>query len=169
MGHPKVFAIWVVEIAPQAPVFPHEGEAPDDVADWQAGVMGVVVVVVVELVIEGLQRGEGGVGAPLDGLGVSGSVAQGRHGRVKSGVPVLGLQSHGRVPQGRPGEGSGEVPRVEHVPAVLQLHMAVHRHLSHISIHNDSGSGSVRLLPPLLPKLVLSCDGFFSSFSSAYL
>lgn len=78
MAHPQVFAIWIVEVAPtKAPVLPHEGEAPNDVAHGQAGVVRVMVVVVVELVVKRLQGCEGGVGAALADRGVSATIAQG--------------------------------------------------------------------------------------------
>lgn len=102
LGHGQVFAVGVVEVGAEASVLTHEGEAADDIADGQAR---VVVMVMVELVVEGLQRGQGGVGAARAGRGVA-AVAQRRHGVVEARRTGFGLQGNGGTPEGRPGEGS---------------------------------------------------------------
>jgi len=130
LGHGQVLAVRVVEVGAEGPVLAHQGEAADDVADGEAGV--VVVVVVVELVVEGLQGGQRGVGAAGAGRGVA-AVAQRRHGVVEARRTGLGLQGHGGAPEGGPGEGRREVPRVQHGPAVLavgQIGVTVERHLA---------------------------------------
>lgn len=53
--HPQIFAVRVVEVATQASVLTHESKASDDIADRQAGM--VVVMVVMKFVIERLQGG----------------------------------------------------------------------------------------------------------------
>ena len=98
--HCQILAIGVVEVAAKASVLAHKSKAPNDVADRKAGMM---VVVMVKFVIEGLQGSKGGVRAATARRSVA-SIAQRRHGVVEAWRSVLRLQGHGRAPEGGPGE-----------------------------------------------------------------
>lgn len=72
MGHGQFLAIRVVEVGAEASILTHKGKATNNIADRETGVM---VMVVVELVVKGLQGGQGSVCAARAGWGVA-AVAQ---------------------------------------------------------------------------------------------
>lgn len=97
----------------------------------------MVVVMMVEFVIKGLEGCQCGVGATTAGWYIP-TIPQTCHAVVVRGALVVGLQAHGGASQRGTRESSREITRVQHGSAVLtvrQLYVAVHGHLTHITIH----------------------------------